>query len=205
MSHERISPDDPQAALNCYFAAVPLLKAITSDIQPSLHTQATGDPGSFARYRELWRWTERLLRRAIVVSAKVLDLGRTADRHMSVWTMFGFYRLCSSHWPPSFRPNHRSVVLVLHLRAFTLQARALTPAVASARDSKWMSVARSAVQEYRNMLSASTSFPRAGERNVKVEDFVDLCVAVWEADGAIGEYAGWVTDVSNVACSWSSR
>jgi hypothetical protein len=28
-----------------------------------------------------------------------------------------------------------------------------------------------------------------------VEDFVDLCVAVWEAAGSVGEAAGWVIDV----------
>lgn len=31
---------------------------------------------------------------------------------------------------------------------------------------------------------------------MKVEDFVDLCVAVWEASGAVGDHAGWVIDVS---------
>ncbi len=51
------------------------------------------------------------------------------------------------------------------------------------------------MQEYRAILSVSTSFPKAGERNTKVEDLVDLSVAVWEADGAVGEYAGWVIDV----------
>ncbi|KAG6885786.1 hypothetical protein C0993_009891 [Termitomyces sp. T159_Od127] len=40
-----------------------------------------------------------------------------------------------------------------------------------------------------------TSFPRAGERNLRVEDFVDLCVGIWEADGARGEGAGWVIDI----------
>lgn len=45
------------------------------------------------------------------------------------------------------------------------------------------------------MLNVSTKFPRAGERNVLVEEFVDLCVATWEASGAVGEHAGWVLDV----------
>jgi len=45
------------------------------------------------------------------------------------------------------------------------------------------------------ILSSSTNFPRAGEHNVKVEEFVDFCVAVWEAAGGVGEHAGWIIDV----------
>ena len=45
------------------------------------------------------------------------------------------------------------------------------------------------------MLNVSTMFPRAGERNVLVEEFIDLCVATWEASGAVGEHVGWVLDV----------
>ncbi|KAL0066998.1 hypothetical protein AAF712_005987 [Marasmius tenuissimus] len=58
-----------------------------------------------------------------------------------------------------------------------------------------MHTARSVIQEYRAILNVSTTFPKAGERNHKVEDFVDLCVAVWEASGGVGEYTGWVLDV----------
>lgn len=43
--------------------------------------------------------------------------------------------------------------------------------------------------------NACARFPQARERNVKVEEFVDLCVAVWKASGAAGEHAGWVIDV----------
>ena len=59
----------------------------------------------------------------------------------------------------------------------------------------WLPEARSVIQEYRSVLNVSTKFPRAGERNVLVEEFVDLCVATWEASGAVGERAGWVLDV----------
>ncbi|KAH8105236.1 hypothetical protein BXZ70DRAFT_919975 [Cristinia sonorae] len=204
MSHERISPDDPQTALKTYLTASPLLKTINDEIPCSLPSQAggaAGDPGSFARYRELWRWTERLLRRAIILASKLHDLGQSPAEGDSVWILFGYYRACSAHWPPTFRPNHRSTVLVIHLRALVLRARALSPADVKIRAPKWVSTARSAIQEYRTLLNTSTTFPRAGERNVKVEDLVDLCVAVWEADGAVGEYAGWVID----ALWWATR
>ena len=201
MSHERIAPENPQTALDAYFAAFPLLKLVTTEIPCSLPTAAggtPGDPGSFARYRELWRWTERLLRRSITLASKLHDLGRTQDDETSIWALFVHYRACSAHWPPSFRPRHRSAVLVLQLRAFILRARALSPAEVKVKAPRWISAARSAIQEYRTLLNISTTFPRAGERNTKVEDFVDLCVAVWEADGAVGEYAGWVIDVSQM-------
>ncbi|KAI0072606.1 hypothetical protein K474DRAFT_1711463 [Panus rudis PR-1116 ss-1] len=196
MSHERISSTSPQVALQAYLTALPLLKSISTDIPCSLPANtsaASTDPGSFMRYRELWRWTERLLRRAIILSARIRDLSEATDAPDSIWALFNYYSACSAHWPPSFRPEHRSTVLVLHLRALILRARRSTPGKDKSR--RWISTARSIIQEYRAILSLSTQFPRAGERNVKVEDFVDLCVAVWEADGAVGEYVGWVIDV----------
>jgi len=56
-------------------------------------------------------------------------------------------------------------------------------------------VARRAIQDYRDILNAGTHFPRAGERNVKVEELTDLCVAVWEAGGSKSRDAAWVMDV----------
>ncbi|THH27713.1 hypothetical protein EUX98_g6477 [Antrodiella citrinella] len=183
---------DPKSALDAYLRASPLLETIASEIPCSLPTQSGG---SFSYYRELWRWTERLLRRAIVLSARLRDLGLNADRSDSIWILFGHYRNCSAHWPPTFRPDHRSIVLVLHLRALVIRARALTSPALKIKAPRWISTARSVIQEYRTILNVNTFFPRAGERNVRVEDFADLCVAVWEADGAIGEYAGWIVDV----------
>lgn len=57
-------------------------------------------------------------------------------------------------------------------------------------------VARRAIQDYRGILNASTRFPKAGERNVKVEELTDLCVAVWEVSGCKSGDAAWVMDVS---------
>ncbi|EEB98972.1 hypothetical protein MPER_01424, partial [Moniliophthora perniciosa FA553] len=104
------------------------------------------------------------------------------------------------YWPSEFRTSHRSTISVLYLRALALRYRSThVPAQTSISESPkppaWMHTARSVVQEYRAILSKSTKFPRAGERNYKVEDFVDLCVAVWEASGGIGDYTGWVLDV----------
>jgi len=57
-------------------------------------------------------------------------------------------------------------------------------------------VARRAIQDYRDILNASTHFPKAGECNIQVEELTDLCVAVWEAGGSKSNDAPWVLDVS---------
>ncbi|KAI0795798.1 hypothetical protein C8Q75DRAFT_802874 [Abortiporus biennis] len=191
MAHERIVPTDRQSALEAYLSVLPLVKTVSTEIpcSPPLKASNANDYATFSRYRELWRWVERLLRRAIVISAGMCDLSNTKEEEESIWNLFEYYRACGAHWPPNFRPEYRSTVLTIHLRALIL--RAPSPL----KPPRWISGARSIIQEFRGILSVSTHFPRAGERNTRVEDFVDLCVAVWEADGAIGEYAGWVLDV----------
>lgn len=47
-----------------------------------------------------------------------------------------------------------------------------------------------------DVLSVATVFPRAGEINHKVLDFVDLCVAIWEKGGQSEDEASWVIEVS---------
>lgn len=193
MSHEKVSPSSPQEALDSYLSVSSLLKTIGTEIPcalPSKTGSIGGDPGSFIRYRELWRWSERLLRRAIILAAQLHDLD---NQDSPIWALFEHYRSCSAHWPPTFRPQYRSIVLSLHLRALILRTKV-------SKTPRWISTARSIVQEYRSLLNVCTVFPRAGERNKKVEDFVDLCVAAWEADGAFGEDAGWVIDVRSQFC-----
>jgi len=42
------------------------------------------------------------------------------------------------------------------------------------------------------ILDSCTSLSQGWERNVKVEDFVGLCVAVWETSGAMSDRVHWV-------------
>ena len=119
--------------------------------------------------------------------------------------LFSQYQTCSAHWPPTFRPAHRSIVAELFIRALILRARlpgrpppsfyvhfrSGTPDVHVTAPM----VARRAIQDYRDILNASTHFPKAGERNVKVEELTDLCVAVWEGGGSKSGDAAWVMDV----------
>ena len=200
MSYESVHPDDPDKALSAYLLAIPIIANAVEEIPASVPltnaVSAGSDTSSFARYRELWRWTERVLRRGIILAARTCNVVCTDDLSKSLWQMFEQYHTCSAHWPPSFRSEQRSTIAVLYLRALIVRARAApTPKPGADRTHRWISTARSVVQEYRAILTASTAFPKAGERNVKVEDLVDLSVAAWEADGAVGEYAGWVIDV----------
>ncbi|GBE85832.1 predicted protein [Sparassis crispa] len=208
MSYEVISPDDPQTAFNAYLTASSLIGYVASEVPASVPQKAPAtpsagmmSPNTFSRYRELWRWVERLLRRAIILGSYLCDVRQTEQEGGVLWKLFDHYHTCSGHWPPTFRPELRSTIAVLHLRAFVLRYGRLTspdysePASGSDKRHRWISAARSVIQEYRAILSISTQFPRARQRNVRVEDLVDLCVAIWEADGAVGEYAGWVIDV----------
>ncbi|KAI0755686.1 hypothetical protein C8Q74DRAFT_319092 [Fomes fomentarius] len=202
MSYEILHPDEPEKAFTAYLVASSIISAAVAEIPASTVSShppglvAGPDNSSFARYRELWRWVERVLRRGIILGACVCDVSRTDGANGSLWQLFQQHHACSAHWPPQFRPEQRSAVAVLHLRALILRARASPPPKPAAeRSHRWISTARSIVQEYRAILSVSTTFPKAGERNIKVEDLVDLSVAAWEADGAVGEFAGWVIDV----------
>lgn len=212
MAVEKLSPADPQRALKIYCTALPLLTLSESEIasisSPDTSPIATSGAGkldftSFVRFRELWRWAERLIWRAVILATRIHDIGHNGED--SVWTWLSHYTACSAYWPATFRTQHRSTVLTIHLRALVLRVHSANASAAFSsspapppdldKPPPWLHTARSVVQEYRAILTVSTHFPRAGERNIKVEEFVDMCVAVWEASGAAGDYANWVIDV----------
>lgn len=208
MSQELLEPLDLRTPLETYASIFPLLNVLRTEIKcpVPLNTSTTPallsgsgvlDSSSFTRYRELWRWIERLLWRGIILSCKQCSEQETVNSLL--WTFLDHYRACSIYWPANFRTNHRSTIAVLHLRALILRARGSAPIHPTARDvgkaPAWLSTARSVAQDYRSVISVSTRFPKAGVRNVNVEEFVDLCVAVWEEGGALGDQSGWVIDV----------
>ncbi|KAH9026859.1 hypothetical protein EDB85DRAFT_2148953 [Lactarius pseudohatsudake] len=212
MSLEKLTPADTSRILSVYLIATQALPIIESNISRSfppnpLHASSSGpghiDTPSFSRYRELWRWIERLLRRAIIVAARICSLNSTQEAVL--WMLFSQYQTCSAHWPPTFRSAHRSTVTELFIRALVLRARLpgrpppsfyahFRPGTLDVRVTASL-VARRAIQDYRDILNASTHFPKAGERNVKVEELTDLCVAVWEAGGSKSGDAAWVMDI----------
>jgi len=211
----------------------PYLSSAVSQL-PTL-SQAGGRPDItlFAPLKELWRWVERLLWRAVVLTAQVCDIridedptatsndsrpGTSAQdtSHLSLWTYLAYYAASSAYWPPAFRSMHRTTVGMIHLRAFVLRygpaggsstspplsadpptatntkrpkSRSSTDASASTvsipRRPPWITEALSVVRTQRAILTASTKFPRAGERNVRVEEFAEVVVRLWEV------WVGW--------------
>ena len=186
MAYESLSPPSIINALGSYESVLPLLDQINIPKSlPSLPGKANVE--SFTRYRELWRWVERLLWRASILFAKTQPL-------LHAHRILKIYQAHSVHWPATYRPTHRSTITQLHLHVLL---RTYTAAAKVA----WLNEMRSLVTDYRILLTATTTFPRAGQRNVKVEEFVDLCVAAWETTGASGEQTGWVIDVCTI-CSY---
>jgi hypothetical protein len=116
------------------------------------------------------------------------------------------YQTYSTYWPQTFRAKHRSTIAVLFIRALVLRARLTEhlPFILHAHFRPANSdvpvtpstVARRAIQDYRDVLNSSTRFPKAGECNIQVEELTDLCAAVWEAGGSKSSDAAWVMDVS---------
>jgi len=195
MCCEKLS--QPKKAIEVYSSALPLLSSIESEIPRTL-VATHSSLASFDNYRELWRWTERLMFRTISLLSRFCCLD---ENDGLIWTMFTHYHTCSAHWPATFRTGHRSTVAVLHIRALIIQYQTSSATTSpssspqSAKPPQWISTARSVIHEYRTILGTCTTFPKAGERNVKVEDFVDLCMAVWETNGAMSDRVRWVLDV----------
>ncbi|KAK7039453.1 hypothetical protein R3P38DRAFT_2899579 [Favolaschia claudopus] len=197
MSNEKLFPSEPDKALAVYSTALPLLSMTESEfVSNASPIGASGklNFASFTRFRELWRWVETIIWRAVTVGARICDINRE-DTHNVLWSWLAHYSTCSAYWPSNFRTAHRCTISVLYIRALVLRNGSPLPPADISKPPPWLHTARSVIQEYRAILSVCTKFPRAGEHNVKVEEFVDLCVAVWEASGAIGDYAGWVIDV----------
>ncbi len=200
MSYEKLHPLEPRRALEVYLSSLPLFAIITSEFTLCSSTQSTGklDFTPIIQLREMWRWVERLLCRAVVLSSRLCEVheDESNNNSESLWRWFGHYATCSAAWPSNFRTAHRSTISSIFLHGFVLRYRVLSESpLYTSKTPAWLPQARSLAQDYRGVLSACTKFPHASERNVKVEEFVDLCVAVWEASGAIGERAGWVIEV----------
>jgi len=179
MAHEKL--ELPTEALASYELALPLLDELS--IPPANPTSPTLDP-SFIKYRELWRWTERLLWRVSVLASK----------HSSTHTALIYLRQYNSftlYYPAFFRAGHRGVLTMLHLKALFNTIGEGKPKLS------WVTEARTLVETYRVVLAVCTNFPKAGDSNRKVEEYCDGLVAVWERIGADGTDPRWVIDVSS--------
>jgi hypothetical protein len=182
MAREKLGLEEE--ALNAYEAAIPTIQ----NIRVVQLANAPQPNPSFLRYRELWRWTERLLWRASCLASK-------HSSHQHTMAILRLYSTQAQTYPPTFRPNHRATVTALHVHAL-FQSSPGTP-LAPPNQSRlaWITEARTLLEEYRPVLADNTHFPRAGERNVKVEEYSDAVMAIWERSGARGNEAKWVIEV----------
>lgn len=175
-------------ALQSYESSLPFLDRIVIPRSLSSASLDANHYDSFIHFREVWRWVERLLWRAAILSAKL-----HSPFHGNTHHILHFYQAHSVHWPPTFRPEHRSIIAVLHLHLL-LQIHATSTPLCPSKTS-WLNEVRSVVTDYRVVLTATTNFPSAGQTNVKVEEFADICMAAWEVSGASGDQTGWIIDV----------
>ncbi len=79
MSLELLYPSDPQIAVTSYRKALPLLSTLQAELGLNSKTSGPKSPykpdlSLFSQIRELWRWVERLLWRAVVLSAKTCNV-----------------------------------------------------------------------------------------------------------------------------------
>ncbi|KAF5319427.1 hypothetical protein D9619_008793 [Psilocybe cf. subviscida] len=231
MSTELLYPSEPLRAISIYGQALPLLAALRNELRVSakpLPSTSSTSNAVFSQLRELWRWVERLMWRAVVLNAKVADAfnspvsdsgtstptlasSQTDPSKNTLWAWLDLYGALGTTWPPLFRAKHRSTVYNIHLRAFIIRLGGAAPKRSSAvpngssfstptlsagsqtaasdpldRETA-LTLALSTVNAYKAVLGASTRFPRAGEKNIKVEEFVELCVVLWEAGWVYGD------------------
>jgi hypothetical protein len=153
------------------------------------HPPPTPSNHIFTSYRELHRWTQLTLFRAVVLSSRTqsaMEIIQVARQH----------RHCSitGHWPVSFRSRHRLVILDIHMRA-------LIKTSSHHKDgygiTERMNEAKAVAHDYKALLESCTHFPRADERNEPVEEFVCLLFAFWSANGFRSEWTDWIIEVVN--------
>ncbi|KAG8875781.1 hypothetical protein FRB97_004721 [Tulasnella sp. 331] len=180
MAYERLQ--DLESALKAYDVGIPLLDRLAVS---RANPQGKVKSDLFVKYRELWRWAERIFRGAVVTAAKIRSTTE-ALRYLRLYSLY------SSHWPTTFRPICRSVMGTLHLRALCLSPPNSGPEALSQQ--AWRSESRRVAAELQGILGVITEFPRAGEVNHKVLDFVDLCMAVWQKGGSAESECAWIID-----------
>ena len=106
MSYEVLHPHEPEKAFATYALAVPLVANAVADIPATVPTTVppgplnSQDDSSFGRYRELWRWAERVLRRGVILGARICDITSTDGESGLLWKLFDQYHACSARWPP---------------------------------------------------------------------------------------------------------
>ena len=189
MSEELRQSPVPGQALRIYTSIIPLFSSLStlSSVSPAYLTSnaASVVRQPFENHREAYRYLSTALCRAAILSARASNTNRETLR------ILRSYHAHSASWPHSFRPLQRQKMLQLYLRAlyagyppantapdshYTLDF-SLHSLKTTAR-SLWQKEAVEAIHQGRSLLSATTTFPRAGVVNAPVRQFANLCVAL---------------------------
>ena len=198
LCYEKRVPVDNEKALTAYSKAISRMATIQfskpTGISPTHHIWQSHPPPSpsndiFTSYRELHRWSQLTLFRAVVLSSRMCSLMDTIQvarqhRHHSV----------AGNWPVTFRNQHRIIVLNLHLRALI---RISCQRKDGSGITERMNEAKAVANDYKSLLEYSTRFPKAGERNEQVEEFTHILFAFWSANGFRPEWSDWIIEVSH--------
>jgi tetratricopeptide (TPR) repeat protein len=152
---------------------------------------------TFLSHREAHRWVATALTRATIISARTKDLNRTTRLART-------YHVISKMWPTTFRSSQQAFMLSLYLRALHAGHAGSRSGTASSAEVDWLvcdipnSISSNvrgtksqlwsrewieAVKEGKRLLSETTTFPRAGQTNWKVQRFVEDAMDVWERAG----------------------
>lgn len=158
------------------------LEGFTRSTPTYLNPTSSPAQTPFDTYREVHRYLSTALSRAAILSSRSADLNRSLRILRS-------YHSLSRSWPPTFRPTQRHRMLLLYLRG--LQAgypasnvACTTPYLVDIGSSDlparqvWKKEVLEAFRQGQQLLSSTTSFPRAGTINYPVRRFIEACVAL---------------------------
>ena len=180
-----LSGGDGHTAIKAYISTLPLLDSFESLTRPTpsyISQDPSPSKGKFDSHQEVYRYLSTALSRAAVLSARTTDVTRTLR-------ILRTYHSFSSSWPHTFRPVQRQRLLLLYLRA--LQAGYPAPNTACAAPylvdigssqapgrQVWKKEVLEAFKQGQQLLSSTTTFPRAGTLNLPVRRFTESCVAL---------------------------
>lgn len=177
---------DVNAALEAYLSVVPLFFAFTNSASPIPSYLQSGVSHSqkllFDSHREVYRHFSTALSRAAVLSSRTANITQTLR-------ILRTYHAYSDSWAPTFRPFQRQRMLHLYLRALIsgfppTGVASVEPYLLGSGSTSyparqtWQLEVIEAFNQGQRLLSATTTFPRAGSINVPVTAFTELCVAL---------------------------
>jgi hypothetical protein len=180
-----LSGGDPLTAIQAYLSVLPLLDSLETFTRPSpsyISQELPGRESHFGTHGEVHRYLSTALSRAAVLSSRTSDITQSLR-------ILRTYHSFSSTWPPQFRPVQRRRLLLLYLRA--LQAGYPAPNTACPNPylvgsgssqlparQIWKKEVLEAIKDGQQLLSGTTTFPRAGTLNIPVRRFTEACVAL---------------------------